>query len=84
MLKALRKFNLHFKSRKNSVIGSINTIKPSELKQPTSNLTASFAGRLAGVISYQRSGEPGADNVFFVRGITLLEPRIVLLFLLMV
>ena len=59
------------KQKKNSVIGSINTIKPSELKQPTSNLTASFAGRLAGVISYQRSGEPGADNAeFFVRGIT--------------
>tara|TARA_A100001015_G_scaffold215100_1_gene241463 strand:+ start:430 stop:3543 length:3114 start_codon:yes stop_codon:yes gene_type:complete len=59
------------KQRKNSVIGSINTIKPAELKQPSSNLTASFAGRLAGVISYQRSGEPGADNAeFFIRGIT--------------
>ncbi|MDC3079225.1 TonB-dependent receptor [Flavobacteriaceae bacterium] len=59
------------KQKKNSVIGSINTIKPAELKQPSSNLTASFAGRLAGVISYQRSGEPGADNAeFFVRGIT--------------
>lgn len=59
------------KQKKNSVIGSINTIKPAELKQPSSNLTGSFAGRLAGVISYQRSGEPGADNAeFFVRGIT--------------
>ncbi|MGB2342605.1 MAG: SusC/RagA family TonB-linked outer membrane protein, partial [Flavobacteriaceae bacterium] len=59
------------KQKKNSVIGSINTIKPAELKQPSSNLTASFAGRLAGVISYQRSGEPGADNAeFFIRGIT--------------
>ena len=44
------------KQKKNSVIGSINTIKPEELKLPNSNLTASFAGRLAGVISYQRSG----------------------------
>ena len=35
------------KQKKNSVIGSINTIKPAELKQPSSNLTASFAGRLA-------------------------------------
>ena len=59
------------KQKKNSVIGSINTIKPAELKQPSSNLTGSFAGRLAGVISYQRSGEPGADNAeFFIRGIT--------------
>ena len=58
------------KQKKNSVIGSINTIKPEELKLPNSNLTASFAGRLAGVISYQRSGEPGADTEFFIRGIT--------------
>ena len=59
------------KQKKNSVIGSINTIKPEELKLPSSNLTASFAGRLAGVISYQRSGEPGADTAeFFIRGIT--------------
>ena len=59
------------KQNKNSVIGSINTIKPEELKLPNSNLTASFAGRLAGVISYQRSGEPGADTAeFFIRGIT--------------
>ena len=59
------------KQRKNSVIGSINTIKPTELNQPNSNLTASLAGRISGVISYQRSGEPGADNAeFFVRGVT--------------
>jgi TonB-linked SusC/RagA family outer membrane protein len=59
------------KQRKNSVIGSINTIKPAELNQPNSNLTASLAGRISGVISYQRSGEPGADNAeFFVRGVT--------------
>jgi len=59
------------KQKKESVIGSINTIKPSELKQPSSNLTTALAGRIAGVISYQRSGEPGADNAeFFVRGVT--------------
>ncbi len=59
------------KQKKESVIGSINTIKPAELKQPTSNLTTSLAGRIAGVISYQRSGEPGADNAeFFIRGVT--------------
>lgn len=57
--------------KKESVIGSITTIKPSELKIPSSNLTASLAGRVAGIIAYQRSGEPGADNAdFFVRGIT--------------
>lgn len=59
------------KQKKESVIGSINTIKPSELKQPSTNLTNALAGRIAGVISYQRSGEPGADNAeFFIRGVT--------------
>jgi TonB-linked SusC/RagA family outer membrane protein len=57
--------------KKSSVIASISTIKPSELKVPSSNLTTAFAGRLSGVISYQRSGEPGADNAdFFIRGVT--------------
>lgn len=59
------------KQRKESMVSSITTIKPKELKGPTSNLTTMMAGRLAGVVSYQRSGEPGADNAsFFIRGIT--------------
>ena len=59
------------KQKKNSVIGSINTINVAELKQPNTNLTASLAGRMAGIISYQRSGEPGQDNAeFFIRGVT--------------
>jgi TonB-linked SusC/RagA family outer membrane protein len=54
-----------------SVLASITTVKPSELKVPSSNLTTALAGRISGVISYQRSGEPGQDNAdFFVRGIT--------------
>lgn len=57
--------------KKESVIGAITTIAPAELKVPSSNLTTSFAGRMAGMISYQRSGEPGADDAsFFIRGIT--------------
>ncbi|WP_316813423.1 TonB-dependent receptor [Pedobacter heparinus] len=57
--------------KKESVIGSITTVKPGELRVPSSNLTTALAGRVAGVIAYQRSGEPGADNAdFFVRGIT--------------
>ncbi|MDR0574810.1 MAG: TonB-dependent receptor [Tannerella sp.] len=57
--------------KKSSVIASVSTIKPSELKVPSSNLTTAIAGRFAGVISYQRSGEPGADNAdFFIRGVT--------------
>lgn len=59
---------------KKSVVGSISTVAPEELKIPASNLTAALAGRLSGVISFQRSGEPGADNAnFFVRGVTTLN-----------
>ena len=59
------------KQKKESMISAIETIDPKELKIPTGNLTAALAGRLAGVISYQRSGEPGKDNAeFFVRGVT--------------
>lgn len=59
--------------KKESVIGSITTVKPAELKVPSSNLTTALAGRVAGLISYQRSGEPGQDDAtFFVRGVTSL------------
>ena len=59
------------KQKKTDVIGSVSTITPKDLKVPSSNLTTSLAGRLAGVISYQRSGEPGLDNAeFFIRGVT--------------
>jgi TonB-linked SusC/RagA family outer membrane protein len=56
---------------KESVVASITTINPAELKVPSSNLTTALAGSMAGIIAYQRSGEPGRDNAdFFVRGIT--------------
>lgn len=59
------------KQRKKDVVGSVTTINPSELKVPSSNLTTALAGRLAGIIAYQRSGEPGLDNAeFFIRGAT--------------
>ena len=58
------------KQKKSSVMASITTIKPSELKVPSSNLTTALAGRMAGIIAYQRSGEPGKDNAqFFIRGV---------------
>lgn len=57
--------------KKENVVGSITTINPVELKVPSSNLTTALAGRVAGLISYQRSGEPGMDNAdFFIRGVT--------------
>ncbi len=59
------------RQKKESVIGAITTVSPGDLKVPSSNLTTALAGNVAGVIAYQRSGEPGQDNAdFFVRGIT--------------
>lgn len=59
------------KQKKESVVASVTTVKPADLKVPSSNLTTALAGRVAGVISYQRSGEPGMDDAdFFVRGVT--------------
>jgi TonB-linked SusC/RagA family outer membrane protein len=57
--------------KKESVTSAIQTINPKELKVPSSNLTTALAGRISGLIAYQRSGEPGQDNAdFFIRGVT--------------
>lgn len=57
--------------KKESVVASITAVSPKDLKVSSSNFTTALAGRMAGLISYQRSGEPGADNAeFFVRGVT--------------
>ena len=59
------------KQKKESVISSVATVKPSELKVPSSNLPTALAGRMSGVIAYQTSGEPGKDDAsFFIRGVT--------------
>jgi TonB-linked SusC/RagA family outer membrane protein len=56
--------------KKTSLVSSITTISPKQLKGPSSNLTTMLAGVVPGMISYQRSGEPGADNAqFFIRGV---------------
>ncbi|WP_165730805.1 TonB-dependent receptor [Polaribacter sp. 20A6] len=58
---------------KEALVGSVTTVKPKDLKIPSSNLTTSFAGRVPGVIAFQSSGEPGggSDNAeFFIRGAT--------------
>lgn len=58
------------KQKKSEVVGSVTSVRPEDLRVPVSNLTAALAGRMAGVISVQRSGEPGADNAeFYIRGI---------------
>ena len=56
--------------KKESIVASIEAVNPKELKVPSSNFTTSLAGRIPGLISYQRSGEPGRDNAeFFIRGV---------------
>ncbi|MFS4457417.1 SusC/RagA family TonB-linked outer membrane protein [Maribacter sp. 2304DJ31-5] len=68
--------------KKESVVGAMSSIKPAELKIPSSNLTSALAGRISGVIGYQRSGEPGADNAqFFIRGVTTFASQAVPLIL---
>lgn len=60
--------------KKATVTGAIQTVRPSDLKVPASNLSTAFAGRLAGVIAYQRSGEPGSNGAnFFVRGVSTMS-----------
>ena len=57
--------------KKESVVASIETVNTKDLKIASANLTAAFAGKIPGVISYQTTGEPGMDNAeFFVRGVT--------------
>ncbi|WP_140939322.1 TonB-dependent receptor [Sphingobacterium lumbrici] len=57
--------------KKASVVGAVQTIKVDDLRVPSSNLSTGFAGRLAGVVAVQRSGEPGADGAdFWIRGIS--------------
>ncbi|BDD07613.1 SusC/RagA family TonB-linked outer membrane protein [Fulvitalea axinellae] len=56
---------------KKSVVASVTTIKPEELRVPSSNLTTALTGQVPGVLAFQRTGEPGEDNAqFFVRGVT--------------
>ncbi|HTD40666.1 MAG TPA: SusC/RagA family TonB-linked outer membrane protein, partial [Mucilaginibacter sp.] len=59
------------KERREALVGSVTTVRPADLKIPASNLTNALAGQVAGVISYQPSGQPGQDNAqFFIRGVT--------------
>ncbi|RFM29031.1 TonB-dependent receptor [Deminuibacter soli] len=57
--------------KKVTSIGAISSINVEELKQPVANLTDVIAGRIAGVVGVQRSGQPGYDNAeIYIRGIS--------------
>ncbi len=61
--------------KKVSIVGSVQTIRPRELKIPTPNLSAAFAGRIAGMIAVQRSGAPRSDGAdFWIRGMSTTSP----------
>nr|WP_293836660.1 TonB-dependent receptor [uncultured Arsenicibacter sp.] len=49
--------------KKETVTGSVASVKGAELvKSPAVNLSNSIAGRMAGVVAVNRSGEPGYDD----------------------
>lgn len=59
--------------KKGSMVSSITSISVKDLQTPTGNITNAMAGRVAGMISFQQSGEPGrgSDNsTFYIRGLS--------------
>ena len=62
--------------KKESVVGSITTIKAMDLKSSSNDLTSAFVGKIAGVIGWKQSGLPIAltedemNTKFYIRGIT--------------
>jgi len=56
--------------RKVSLVGAQSTIKPAEFKQPAADISTMLAGRIAGIVGVQRSGEPGKSGAdIWIRGI---------------
>ena len=62
------------RQRRVTMTGSVSSITTKELLQsPVSNLTNALAGRLPGLITTQRSGEPGVDaSALYIRGLATL------------
>lgn len=61
----------HGEQRKVSVVGAVTTIDPDQLQVPATSVTNMLGGRVPGIISVTRSGEPGNDfSEFWVRGIS--------------
>ena len=60
------------KQKRISIVGSISTIEPKQLKIGTTRSVANnLAGQLAGIIAIRPSGEPGYDDSqFWIRGIS--------------
>lgn len=59
------------KQKKISMVGSQSSVEVAQLKLPTAKLNTVLAGRLAGVVSVQRSGELGSHGAdIWIRGIS--------------
>lgn len=63
------------KQKRQAMVSSIATVGSRDLMQSaSSNLTSNLAGQLAGLISIQRSAEPGRDDAeFWIRGISTFQ-----------
>lgn len=56
--------------RRISIVGAVTTVDAKELQTPATSLANMLGGRVPGVISMQRSGEPGQNtSEFWVRGV---------------
>jgi TonB-linked SusC/RagA family outer membrane protein len=59
------------KQKKISMVGSQSSVQVEDLKLPVDNLNTVLAGRLAGVVSVQRTGLPGSGGAdIWIRGIS--------------
>ena len=62
--------------KKESVVSAITTIRPTELRSSSSDLTTQLTGKIAGIVGWQTGGLPGAltedemNTQFYVRGVT--------------
>lgn len=57
--------------KKISLVGAQSTVEAKNLQIPVANLSNALGGRIAGVVSVQRTGEPGFDDAgIWIRGIS--------------
>lgn len=58
------------RQRKIETLGAQSNLDVKDLKQPVANISTVLAGRIAGLVGVQRSGEPGFDGAdLFIRGV---------------
>ncbi len=67
--------------KKESVVSAITTVNAKDLVSSNSDLTASFAGKIAGIVGWQTGGRPGAllddelNTQFYIRGISSFQGK---------